>query len=124
MTNRITYLECIHLAEICFIGNVHIFRNSQVILYNVYVLYIGGPNFSNFTTVIVMNFEADYLCNCWTWKSTGLHKFIIFYFKQLLLLAQIDLTHCYKVREPPKKLISKLFQIVLGSDSDSLFGQS
>jgi hypothetical protein len=30
---------------------------------NVYVLYAGGPNFSYFTTFIVINFETDYLLN-------------------------------------------------------------
>ena len=30
---------------------------------NVYELYAGGPNFSYFTTVIVINFEAKYLLN-------------------------------------------------------------
>ncbi len=42
---------------------------------NVYVLYTGGPNFSYFTTVIVINFvinfEADYLLNRWTYRNTG-----------------------------------------------------
>jgi hypothetical protein len=31
----------------------------------------GGPNFSYFTTVIVLNFEADYLLNPWTYRNTG-----------------------------------------------------
>ena len=33
---------------------------------NISVLYAGGPNFLYFTTVIVINFEADYLLNPWT----------------------------------------------------------
>jgi hypothetical protein len=28
-------------------------------------------NFSHFTTVIVINFEADYLLNRWTYRTTG-----------------------------------------------------
>jgi hypothetical protein len=49
---------------------------------NVYVLahlYAGGPNFSYFTTVIVINFEADYLLNRWTYRNTGVslvHNFL------------------------------------------------
>jgi len=38
---------------------------------NVYVLYAGGPNLSYFSTVIVINFEADYLLNRWTHRNMG-----------------------------------------------------
>jgi hypothetical protein len=37
---------------------------------NVYLLYKSRPNVSNFTTVIVISFEADYLCQRWTWVYT------------------------------------------------------
>jgi hypothetical protein len=36
-----------------------------------YVLDAGWPNFLYFTTVIVINFEADYLLNRWTYRNTG-----------------------------------------------------
>jgi hypothetical protein len=32
----------------------------------VYVVYPSGTNFSNFIRIIVLSFEADYLCNHWT----------------------------------------------------------
>jgi hypothetical protein len=83
---------------------------------NVYVLYAaaGGPNFSYFTTVIVINFEADYLLNCWTYRNTGFHWFIIFYFQQLLLLPKIDQTTVREIANLRKADKSILFQIVLG----------
>jgi hypothetical protein len=68
---------------------------SQFILFwflwtktSMYYIYAGGPNFSYFTTVIVMNFEADYLLNRWTYRNTGV-AFIIFDLQQLLLLAKL-----------------------------------
>jgi hypothetical protein len=69
---------------------------------NVYVLYAGGPNFSFFTTVIVINFEADYLLNRGTYRNTGFRWFIIFDFQQFLLLAKIDQTHGEGDTKPPK----------------------
>jgi hypothetical protein len=38
---------------------------------NVFVVYAGGPNLSYFTTVIFINFEADYFLNPWTYRNTG-----------------------------------------------------
>ncbi len=69
---------------------------------NVYVLYAGGPNFSFFTTVIVINFDVDFLLNPGVTETRGSRWFIIFDFQQLLLLAKIDQTHGEGDSKPPK----------------------
>ena len=61
---------------------------------SMYYLYASRPNFSYFTTVIVINFEADYLLNRWTYRNTC--WFIIFNFQQLLLLTKIDPTSVFQ----------------------------
>jgi hypothetical protein len=48
---------------------------------NVYLLYNGGPNFSYFTIVIVLNFQSDYLLNHWTYINMGVHNF--YYWQKL-----------------------------------------
>jgi hypothetical protein len=53
------------------VGLLSIFTILVPMDQNVYVLYAGRPNFSYFTTVIVINFEADYLLNRWTYRNTG-----------------------------------------------------
>ena len=60
---------------------------------SIYLQYAKGPKLLNFTTVIVIIFQTDYLVNFWTlfWSGdTGIEFFIIFfYFLQVLLLEKL-----------------------------------
>ncbi len=69
---------------------------------SMYYLYASRPNFSYFTTVIVINFEADYLLNCWTYRNTGSRWFIFFDFQELLILSKIDQTSGSRDRKRQK----------------------
>jgi hypothetical protein len=80
---------------------------------NIYVLYAGGSNFSFFTTVIVKNFEVDYLLNCWSYRNTGSRWSIILDFQQLFLLAKLIRHMVREIANLPKADKSILFQIVL-----------
>jgi hypothetical protein len=69
-TNKITYKAVDTLQKYVllkmrkFLETAELFHKMPM-----YVLYAGGPSFSNFTTVIVINFESDYLSNHLTWRN-------------------------------------------------------
>jgi hypothetical protein len=55
---------------------MHKFLETAELFQLVKVLSAGGPNF---TTVIVINFKADYHLNTWTYRNTGVllvHNFL------------------------------------------------
>jgi hypothetical protein len=62
---------------------------------------------------MVINFEADYLLNPWSYRNTGSHCFIISDFQQFVLLAKIETTSGYGDKNARKAHKYILFQIVL-----------
>ena len=78
---------------------------------NVYVLFAGGPNFSYFTTVIVISFEASTNGLTETQRSCW---FIIFDFQQLLLLPKLIRPLVMELENARKADKSILVPIVVG----------
>ena len=61
MTNRMTYLGCIHWQYVLM--KMHKILETET-FYKMSMYYKQmGQIFHFFTTVIVISFEADYLCN-------------------------------------------------------------
>jgi hypothetical protein len=85
---------------------------------NVYVLGAGGPNFSFFTTVIVINFEVDYLLNRWSYRNTGVGLVHNFLFPATFIIGKKLIRPTVReIGNLQKADKSILFQIVLGSSS-------
>jgi hypothetical protein len=82
---------------------------------NVDVLYPGWPNFSYFTTVIVISFEADYLLNPLTYRNMGVtlvHNFFFssnsYYWQKLIWPLDMEIEN---TRIADKSILIK---IILG----------
>jgi len=63
---------------------------------------ICGPNFSFFTTVIVISFEVDYLLNRWSYRNTGVTLGHNFLFPATFITGKIDPTSGYGDRKHQK----------------------